>query len=156
MIVYHSSNVVVDHPDIFHSREAFDFGKGFYVTVLYEQAMEYAKRFKLRYDKAYLNTYELSDNWREANVKVFPSYDGEWLDFVAANRKLEPVERYDAIEGGVANDKIFRTIELYFSGYINKDEALKRLKYEKPNHQICFCNQQVIDTCLHYLKTEEL
>lgn len=77
MIVYHSSNVVVDHPDIFHSREAFDFGKGFYVTVLYEQAMEYAKRLKLRYDKAYLNTYELSDNWREANVKVFPSYDGE-------------------------------------------------------------------------------
>ena len=56
----------------------------------------------------------------------------------------------------VANDKIFRTVELYLAGDINKDEALKRLKYEKPNHQICFINQQLIDKYLHYLRTEEL
>ena len=48
MIVYHSSYLIVDKPDVFHSREALDFGKGFYVTVLYEQAVRYAERFKLR------------------------------------------------------------------------------------------------------------
>lgn len=156
MIVYHSSYLIVDKPDVFHSREALDFGKGFYVTVLYEQAVRYADRFKLRGRKAFLNVYQLDDEWREENVKTFFSYNGEWLDFIAANRKLMPTEMFDAVEGGVANDKIFRTVELYLAGDINKDEALKRLKYEKPNHQICFVCQQLIDKYLHYLKTEEL
>ena len=39
MIVYHASNVVVMHPDITYSRDALDFGKGFYVTALREQAV---------------------------------------------------------------------------------------------------------------------
>lgn len=156
MIVYHSSYVIVDKPDVFHSREAVDFRKGFYVTVLHQQAVRYAERFKLRGRKAFLNVYQLDEEWRKENVKTFYSYNGEWLDFIAANRKLKSVEQYDAVEGGVANDKIFRTVELYLAGDINKDEALKRLKYEKPNHQICFINQQLIDKYLHYLRTEEL
>lgn len=32
MILYHDSFVVVDHPDLAHSRGNGDFGKGFYVT----------------------------------------------------------------------------------------------------------------------------
>lgn len=156
MIVYHSSNIIVDKPDVFHSREALDFGKGFYVTVLYEQAVRYAERFKLRGSKAFLNVYQLDADWQQGNVRTFRSYNGEWLDFIAANRNLKPVEQFDAVEGGVANDKIFRTVELYLAGDINKDEALKRLKYEKPNHQICFINQQLIDKYLHYIRTEEL
>lgn len=156
MIVYHSSNVIVDKPDVLHSREALDFGKGFYVTVLREQALRYAERFKLRNLRAYLNIYELDDTWREGNVITFSAYDGDWLDFITANRKLRPVRRYDAVEGGVADDKIFRTVELYFAGDINKDEALRRLKYSKPNHQICFSSQQLIDKHLRYIKAEEL
>lgn len=54
MIVYHSSYMIIDKPDILHSREALDFGKGFYVTVLHEQAVRYAERFKLRGRKAFL------------------------------------------------------------------------------------------------------
>ncbi|MCM1126928.1 MAG: DUF3990 domain-containing protein [Lachnospiraceae bacterium] len=30
MIVYHGSNVIVNHPDIEHSFRPLDFGKGFY------------------------------------------------------------------------------------------------------------------------------
>ncbi len=62
MIVYHSSYLIVDKPDVFHSREALDFGKGFYVTVLYEQAVRYAERFKLRGRKAFLNVFQLDEN----------------------------------------------------------------------------------------------
>lgn len=156
MIVYHSSNVIVDSPDVYHSREALDFGKGFYVTVLHEQAVRYAERFKLRGLRAMLNIYQLDDGWRNENIKTFNTYSGEWLDFIAANRALKPVEPFDAVEGGVANDKIFRTVELYLAGDINRDEALSRLKYEKPNHQICFLSQHLIEKYLHYLKTEEI
>ena len=67
-----------------------------------------------------------------------------------------PVEHFDAVEGGVANDRIFRTVELYFAEEISKEDALKRLKYEKPNHQICLLNQRLIDKYLTYIRTEEL
>ncbi len=38
MIVFHGSNVIVDYPDIEHSYRSLDFGKGFYVTTVKEQA----------------------------------------------------------------------------------------------------------------------
>ena len=52
--------------------------------------------------------------------------------------------------GGVANDKVFNTIELYFNGRIDKLEALNRLKYEKPNEQICLRTQETIDQYLKF------
>lgn len=42
MKLYHSSNVIVEHPDTEHSRSYLDFGRGFYLTSLYEQAVRYA------------------------------------------------------------------------------------------------------------------
>ena len=38
MIVYHGSSLEVTTPDIRHSRDNIDFGKGFYVTPIKEQA----------------------------------------------------------------------------------------------------------------------
>ena len=40
MILYHGSSVVVQKPDIIHSRERVDFGKGFYLTDIPEQAAD--------------------------------------------------------------------------------------------------------------------
>lgn len=45
---------------------------------------------------------------------------------------------YDFVVGGVANDKVFGTLELFFDGLIDKTEAINRLRYEKQNLQICF------------------
>ena len=42
MKVYHSSPVEVKKPDTRHSRAYLDFGPGFYVTTLKEQAEKYA------------------------------------------------------------------------------------------------------------------
>ena len=58
MKLYHSSNVSVDCPDTDHSRSYLDFGRGFYLTSLYDQAVRYAQRFKRRGQPAWLNTYE--------------------------------------------------------------------------------------------------
>ena len=38
MNLYHGSFVTVDKPDLVHFRANVDFGKGFYVTPIYEQA----------------------------------------------------------------------------------------------------------------------
>lgn len=62
---------------------------------------------------------------------------------------------YDVIEGGIANDRVFNTIELYFSNLIDKTTALQRLKFEKPNNQICFVNQKVMDKVLRFESSYE-
>lgn len=156
MKVYHTSTIEIINPDIIHSREGLDFGKGFYCTVLREQAEAYGLRFSLRGIPAILNEYVLDSAYIESNVRQFVSYDEEWLDFIMANRQNQPVTDYEIIEGGVADDKIFRTIDLYLSGDITKTDALNRLKYEKPNHQICFRSQSVIDRYLKFVSSTEL
>jgi|GEM_PF-2530194 len=44
MILYHTSTVEIRKSDVLHSRKFLDFGAGFYVTTLKEQARRYGKR----------------------------------------------------------------------------------------------------------------
>ena len=48
MTLYHASTLCIDKPDVLHSRDNLDFGKGFYLTSLYEQAIRYSERFTRR------------------------------------------------------------------------------------------------------------
>lgn len=157
MIVYHASNFIIESPDIYHSRDFLDFGKGFYLTSLIEQAKKYAQRFLYQGDKAYLNHYNLDENLdNKFNIKEFGDYNEEWLDFVTLCRLGKLSSKYDMITGGIADDKVFNTVDLYFSGNISKEEALKRLKFIHPNHQICILNQELINKHLHFLKSDEI
>lgn len=47
MILFHGSKVVVEKPDIDHSRKHVDFGPGFYATPLYNQAKSQMHRSAL-------------------------------------------------------------------------------------------------------------
>lgn len=152
MLVYHSSNQRFTKPDIVHSREALDFGKGFYVTRLEQQAEKYANRFLRTGEDAFIHIFEYTPN-PELRVKVFDSYNEEWLNFVCNCRKGgDTYAAYDIIEGGVANDKVFQTVDLYMAGVYNKEQALQNLTYEMPNNQICFISQKAIDSCLSFIK----
>lgn len=44
MIVFHGSTEVIQHPDVKHSYRYLDFGTGFYVTTIREQAIRWAQR----------------------------------------------------------------------------------------------------------------
>ena len=109
MRLYHSSNVVVKAPDTLHSRNYLDFGRGFYLTTIYQQAVRYAQRFKRRRQQAFLNIYEFSmsdvSKWR---IMRFDSYDEAWLDFVAQCREGNDVGSAD-FHGGYRIDKIYRS-----------------------------------------------
>lgn len=156
MKVYHASSVIVDLPDASHSREHLDFGKGFYVTTIERQALEYGQRFLRRGRKAWLNVYELKEDFGNLKTICFDAYDEAWLDFVTECRAGRMCGDYDIIRGGIANDKVFRTIDLYFSGDLNKQDALKRLMYEKPNDQLCFRTEAAIKQCVNFLNAIEL
>lgn len=160
MRVYHGSVVAVKTPLVNVGRRNLDFGQGFYVTELQEQAISWAVRPLNAGKPQILNVYEFDKEQVASlgfNVLFFEKYDGEWLDFVVANRRGEMLWRgYDMVEGGIANDDVFNTIELYISDLIPKEEALKRLQYEQPNNQICIMNQSIIDRFLHFLEAVEV
>ena len=59
-------------------------------------------------------------------------------------------EKYDLIRGGVANDKVFDTCELYFRGLISKETAIERLRFTEPNLQLCWKNNRVIRNNLFF------
>lgn len=156
MLVFHGAMQEIKEPDISFSRTQLDFGKGFYLAKDYEQAAKWAKRFLRRQCNGVINVYELDMESLELQyrTKTFAEYNQEWLEFIIANRAGQKVTQYDIISGGIANDRVFNTVELYIEELISKEEALGKLQYQKPNWQICIRNQGILDNHLVFQKSE--
>lgn len=156
MILYHGSFLEIANPDLVHSRSNVDFGRGFYVTPMHEQAAKWCGKFKRRGKTGIISRYEYDES-RESELKIlkFESYSEEWLDFILNCRSRKDTTDYDLVVGGVANDRVFNTVELFFDGLIDKTEAIKRLRYEKPNLQICFRTEKAL-SLLHFEGSETL
>ena len=157
MIVYHGSYLEIQTPDLTHSRTNVDFGRGFYTTPLYEQAVKQCEKFKRRGKSGIVSRYSFDEKaYLELKILKFESYSEEGLDFILKCRTGNDTTDYDIVMGGVANDKVFNTVELYFDNLIDKSEAIRRLCYEKPNLQICFRTQKVLNEYLHYEGSEQI
>lgn len=106
-----------------------------------------------------VNKYALNRDavLKEFRCRIFPEYNGEWLDFIVASRiGQKPWLPYDYIEGGVADDRVIDTINLYMSDLISRDKALERLSEHHPNTQICLLSQDLIDKYLDFHGTESI
>lgn len=153
MNVYHGSNVIVHNPDIVHSFRSLDFGKGFYVTTVKEQAERWARR---KMDicgtgKAIVTIYEMGEDFIGLSRKCFDDDLTEWIDFVCQCRdEKEDYLKYDLIRGKVANDRVFRVVDMYHSGIWDKERALKEIKAYPDYDQIAFVSQKAIDQLLRY------
>ncbi len=145
MTLYHGSYLEIIKPDLTHSRFNVDFGRGFYVTPLYEQAAKWCGKFKRRGKAGIISRYAFDES-REFELKMlkFDSYSDAWLDFILNCRSGKDTTDYDLVAGGVADDRVFNTVELFFDGLIDKTEAVNRLRYEKPNLQICFRTEKAL------------
>lgn len=151
MILYHGSYLPIPLPDVRHSRSNVDFGKGFYTTPLLEQAEKWSKKFIPSEHKAVISRYQFDEKALQVcKVLRFDSYSESWLDFIMQCRRGNDHSHFEIVMGGVANDKVFNTIELFFQGLIEKKEAIKRLRYEKPNYQVVFRSQAVLERYLQY------
>lgn len=157
MILYHGSYLEIQTPDLVHSRKNVDFVCGFYTTPLYDQAVKCCEKFKRRGKSGIVSRYSFDEKtYQQLKVLKFENYSEEWLDFILKCRTENDTTDYDIVIGGVANDKVFNTIELYFDNLIDKEEAIRRLRYEKPNLQICFRTQKVLNGYLHYEGSEPI
>lgn len=158
MIVYHETTDVIENPDVEHSKRYLDFGKGFYLTSFEEQAKKWAMRKGLRQEKkAVVNIYELREDLTNYRVLTFDKENEQWLDFVCACRKGEELNQsYDIIIGSVADDDVFKTVDMYFRGLWDKKKVLSELRYYKMNDQICIVNQKTLDEVLKFKKSYEV
>jgi hypothetical protein len=138
-----------------------DFGQGFYVTKIKEQAQFWAERKGLDNDtQGYVTAFEFNENaFQHFNLKTlrFTGYDDGWLDFVIMNRNTalpQPTHDYDIVEGPVADDRIATRIKKYLKGNISKQQFSEELKFVKETHQICFCTGRSLQMLDYVEKTK--
>jgi len=138
MTVWHGGEGEVSVPDLAHSRKAVDFGAGFYVTPIREQAERWCEKRKRRAGAAVLSRYEYDEAAAQGlKVLKFDSYSEAWLDFIVACRAERDATDWDIVVGGVANDRVFDTLEAFFDGYASREQTIGKLRLQTPNLQIC-------------------
>lgn len=142
MLLYHGSNVAVTEPHLLKKQRNLDFGKGFYVTSDYQQALNWAvlKVRRLGRGAACVTCYE-ADEGQLSTLKTlrFERADRQWLDYVTAYRKgLALPDDYELVIGPVANDQTTQTLTLYLDGFLSAEAAVERLLTQRLKDQYTF------------------
>ena len=139
MKVYHGSDTVVQKPRILHSKRRMDFGSGFYTTQSRTQAEKWARSVRRRRysPEAFVTEFDYEEK-PGMNVLIFDGPSAEWFDFIIRNRKGTFTHDYDIIIGPVADDSVYDTLFLFDSGYITREEAIRKLNSAKLDGQILF------------------
>ena len=143
ILLYHGSNVAIEHIALSRSKRGKDFGQGFYLNANPDQAMEMAVRTTrfLSEGAATLSCFEFDEveakrNW--LNIKVFPDYSEEWAEFVVMNRKNNsdiPVHPYDIVIGPIADDTVGVQIRRFIMGYLSASALVEELRF-KGDHAV--------------------
>jgi hypothetical protein len=149
MKVFHGSDMRIEKVDLSKSKDFKDFGKGFYVTPIYEHAHKWAVRVAEDSDTYPVVTefeyHERNIERRDLKVKRFLEISEEWALFVVKNREEDteqPTHDYDIVEGPIANDWVTSQIKKFKKNKISIEQLLERLQYREDTYQICFCTPE--------------
>lgn len=158
MVLYHGSNITVQHPKLIRQNRFLDFGFGFYTTTNREQAANFAHKVTERRKDgvATLNIYSIDETaaFTQCRLLRFDGPDEAWLDFVAKNRQgIYQGRKNDLVYGAVANDDVYRTITLYMTGVLDKEQTLAALRIRKLFNQLVFATEKSLEY-LHFERSE--
>ena len=156
MKLYHGSNTKIEKIDLSKCRPYKDFGQGFYLTEIKEQAEKMASRTAHIYEgEPIVTEFEFDESaLTKLSVKQFDEPNEEWALFVLANRSKEsqqPTHSYDIVIGPVADDDIAQLFRNFNDGYINLTMLVEGLKYKKVSSQYFFHTE----AATKYLKVYE-
>lgn len=150
MILYHGTNMDFDVIDISKSSPYKDFGRGFYLTDIRQQAEEMAeKKTSLFKGSLVVQAYEFDENWlssTELNVLMFKSATRDWAEFIFKNRSrnVDFHHDFDIVYGPIANDGVAYLLGRFEEGTLTIAELAKELKYRKLNNQYFFGTEKAI------------
>ena len=176
--LYHGSYMEISTIDLSRCRSGLDFGRGFYLTSSYSQAISYipaavhkAQRrgwiptsFSEREGRVSVFSFTPNPN---LFIHIFDDADEEWLHFTACNRNHELFpelrEKYksvDIVGGKVADDNTALTLNSYVSGLYGEPgtsradhTAIEFLEPENLKDQFCFRTEDAIQA-LQFIRSE--
>jgi len=155
MKLYHGSNCDFTEVDLSKSKDRRDFGKGFYLTTLPNQAKDWAETLFDRYggDGVFVYEFEFEIN-EDLTLKKFDGLTEEWLHFIKKNRIKGGLQHdFDVVQGVVANDKTNRTLALFVEGIYTAKMAMKKLYRNKLNDQISIHSEKALSCLILINKT---
>ena len=159
MRLYHGSNITIDSINLAMCRPYKDFGRGFYLTDIREQAEKMAIRVSKIYGGSpVVNIFEIQDDFRKIEsikIKDFGAETTEeWAKFVMNNRSriftnVEDVlcnkdNKYDIVIGPVADDNMALLFRQYENEIIDFETLLKGMIYKKTSSQYSFHTEKSI------------
>lgn len=154
MRLYHGSNTKIEQIDLAKCKPYKDFGQGFYLTEIKEQAEQMARRTATIYGGDPIMTeFEFDESaLDDLSVKRFENPSEEWALFVMANRSREnphPIHSFDIVVGPVADDTIATLFRNFDDGIIDLQMLVNGLRYKKISSQYFFHTESAI----HYLRS---
>ena len=159
MILYHGSNTIIREIELGKCKPFKDFGQGFYMTEIKEQAQRMAKRTSVIFGGTpVLNQFVFDDKAafsdNKLRIKVFSEPNEEWAVFVLSNRNRnnkQPTHNYDLVVGPVADDTIATLFRNFNDGIIDLPTLVNGLKYKNVSSQYLFAT----DKAIQYLRRDE-
>ena len=177
-LLYHGSYTLVRDIDLSYCNAGLDFGKGFYLTSSYDQAVSFVRNSvkrnirtghipaDFRLEDGVVSTFRYTCS-KDVSLHIFQGPDIEWLHFVASNRNdrlfrneaatLAPV---DIIGGKIANDNTATVLNLYVTGAYGEPGtdradrfAIELLLPNRLQNQFCFRSERALNT-LEFVKGE--
>ncbi len=159
MRLYHGSNIKIDSINLAMCRPYKDFGRGFYLTDIKEQAERMAVRVSKIYGgKAVVNTFEIQDDFRKIKSITIKDFgletSEEWAKFVMNNRNrvfanvkdtlCNRDNKYDIVIGPVADDNMALLFRQYENEIIDFETLLRGMIYKKTSSQYSFHTEESI------------
>lgn len=152
MKLYHGSNMAVRTIDFSRCKPYKDFGRGFYLTEIEQQAVLMARRTASIYGgEAVATVFDFDEaaafGDSDLSVKRFEEPDEEWALFVMNNRsriREHPCHEYDIVIGPVADDTIATLFRNFDDGIIDLPTLVSGLKYKKISSQYFFHSQKAV------------
>lgn len=178
ILLYHGSYTAIPEIKLSKCSPGLDFGKGFYLTTSFGQALSYIpsavkkniRRRRLPKDfdvnDGCVSVYKFHAN-PSLLIHCFQTADVEWLHFVASNRNdwlfqeyRAELERFDIIGGKIADDSTAATLNSYISGDYGTagTERVDRFTIEsllpdRLKDQFCFRTERSLYS-LEYVRSE--
>lgn len=158
MILYHGSNIKVTKIDLSKCRPFKDFGRGFYLTSMREQAALMARRIVRLYGGLpWISAFSFDETaFRSRDIKTLSFYKPcrDWALFVLNNRNkrfkntddalCNHDNKYDIVSGPVANDDIAYLFRTFSGGLINIDALVRGLEYKSLTKQHSFHTEKAL------------
>lgn len=151
MILYHGTNIDFDTIDLKKCKPNKDFGQGFYLTDIKEQAKKMAIR---RCDFTQtgvpiIQKYKFDENLltcKELKVKCFDQVSKEWAEFIFKNRNSRGKfhHDFDIVYGPIADDGVVYQLTLFEQHIITIEQLVEGLTYRKLNKQYFFGTELAI------------